>query len=104
MSCNIESNLEPTLNFYVNAMTMATMGEEEGEKNEKKKKKKKQEVLELLVNNPSLFHYSLENRLKPRLEEARDIGMDIDSTASLRKLGQYTDDEWYKMLILYMVE
>ena len=87
LSCNIETNLEPTLNFYINAL---------------ESENKKEDALKLIVNNPTLFNYSLENRLKPRLEEAKSTGMKIDA-AILRRMGQYTDDNWYKVLILYMM-
>ena len=87
LSCKIETNLEPTLHFYINAI---------------ESENSKQEALKLIVNNPTLFNYSLENRLKPRLEEAKSTGMKIDA-AILRRMGQYTDDDWYKVLILYMM-
>ena len=47
-SYNVNTNLEPTLNFYSSALG------DEGE------------ALTLVIQNPSLFGYSLENRLKPR--------------------------------------
>ena len=86
LSCNVETNLQPTLDFYITAL--------DGDK---------QAATSLIINNPTLFHYSLEHRLKPRLEEALSTGMDIDATI-LRQLGQCNDDKWYKLLILFMME
>ena len=74
-SCNVNTNLAPTLNFYIGAL-----GDE-------------REALTLVIQNPSLFGYSLENRLKPRLEETRDAGIFIDA-ACLRRIGQCTDNQW----------
>ena len=72
---NVDANLKPTLDFYIDAL-----GDEE-------------EALRLVVPDPSLFTYSLKNRLTPRLEEAQDAGMTIDS-ACLRRIAKYTNDRW----------
>ena len=75
LAFNIDTNLKPTLDFYINAL-----GNEE-------------EALCMFVPDPSLFTYSLKNRLTPRLEEAQDAGMTIDS-ACLRRIAKYTNDRW----------
>mmetsp|Transcript_3980 Transcript_3980/g.6119 ORF Transcript_3980/g.6119 Transcript_3980/m.6119 type:complete len:403 (-) Transcript_3980:20-1228(-) len=75
LNCNIESNLDLTLNFYIDAL-----GNES-------------EAAKLVTNNPSLLAYSLEKRLKPRLQESRDAGILIDA-GCLRRIGQYTNDYW----------
>jgi len=82
LNCNIESNLDLTLDFYIDAL-----GDE-------------REAVRLVTNNPSLLAYSLEKRLKPRLQETRDAGILIDA-GCLRRIGQYTDDYW-KMAITFV--
>ena len=76
LSCNLDTNLEPTLYFYIGALG----GNE-------------REALALVTHNPNLFAYSLEKRLKPRLQEALNAGIVID-TSCLRRIGQYTDNQW----------
>ena len=75
LGCNIDSNLEPTLDFYIDAL---------GDENQ---------ALALVTRNPSSFAYSLENRLKPRLKQAFDTGMVVDSKL-LRLMMVYTNDKW----------
>merc|ERR1719291_911291 len=79
LGCNVHTNLEPTLNFYIDALG------EEGE------------ALALVVRDPRLFSLSLEKRLKPRLEEARNAGLLIDSGCLLR-IGKYTNKTWHASL------
>ena len=78
-SYNIDNNLEPKLNFYINAL---------GDENE---------ALALVTRIPALFGYSLENRLKPRLQEALDVGMQIDSKC-LNTMMINTNEKWKKRL------
>ena len=73
---NIDSNLEPTLNFYIDAL--------DGDENK---------AISFVTKNPSSFGRSLEKRLKPRLEEAQSIGMKIDYTC-LNYITRHTNDEW----------
>lgn len=75
LNCNVESNLQPTLQFFIDAL-----GNE-------------REAVRLVINNPSLLEYSLEKRLKPRLKETREAGIKIDA-GCLRRMGQYTEDCW----------
>jgi len=75
LSCSVDTNLEPTLNFYIEAL-----GEEA-------------EALSLVIQNPVLFSISLERRLLPRLEEARDAGLVIDA-ACLRRMGINPEKQW----------
>jgi len=75
LGCNIDTNLKPTLDFYINAL-----GDEE-------------EALCMVVPDPSLFTYSLKNRLNPRLKEAQDAGLMIDS-GCLKCIAKYTNDRW----------
>lgn len=82
LNCSIESNLDLTLDFYIDAL-----GDE-------------REAVRLVTNNPSLLAYSLEKRLKPRLKETRDAGIIVDS-ACLRRIGQYTDD-YFEMAITFV--
>ena len=60
-SYNVNTNLESILNFYIGAL-----GDE-------------REALTLIIQNPSLSGYSLENRLKPQLEKIQDAGIFIDA-------------------------
>jgi hypothetical protein len=50
-------------------------------------------AFELIVQDPRLFGASLEKRLKPRLEEAQNVGIVIDA-ACLRRIAKYTNDKW----------
>ena len=74
LTCSIDSNLEPTLNFYIDALG-------------------KDEAISFVTKNPSSFGRSLEKRLKPRLEEAQKAGIEIDSKL-LYQLIFYTKDRW----------
>jgi hypothetical protein len=70
----IASNLEPTLKFYedcVGSVAARTM----------------------IANNPMLFTYSLEQRLKPRLAEAQEAGIHID-TGTLNRIAKMTAEKW----------
>ena len=75
-SCTVE----PTLNFYIDAM-----GDES-------------EALALVTRDPRSLSRSLEKRLKPRLQEAQDAGMIIDSKF-LNSMMAYTEDGWNKRLL-----
>ncbi|KAL7527768.1 hypothetical protein ACHAWF_002302 [Thalassiosira exigua] len=79
-SCNVEKNLEPTMNFYVDALG------------------NQQKARSLLKSTPSLLAYSLETRLKPRLEEIRNAGILVDSL-HMRRIGQYTNEQWGKHIL-----
>lgn len=72
---SVENNLEPTLNFYVDALG------DEGE------------ALALIKQNPSFFGRSLENRLKPRLKEAREAGLVIDAKC-LKSVAYHPEKKW----------
>ena len=78
--CNIDTNLEPTLNFYIDAL---------GDENK---------ALNLIIRIPASLGYSVENRLKPRLEEAKEAGMIIDSTC-LSAMMAMTNDQWAKKML-----
>ena len=54
-----------------------------------------------LLWDPSSFNRSLEKRLKPRLEEAQDAGMIVDSKC-LQLIMKYTDNQWAKKIIKEM--
>jgi len=84
LACNIDTNLKPTLDFYINAL-----GDEE-------------EALRIVIRDPSLFTYSLKNRLNPRLEEAQDAGMTIDS-GCLKCIAKYTKDQWNTKVGNYLI-
>ena len=79
LSFSIENNLEPTFNFYIDALG------NEGE------------ALAFVTRDPSAFSRSLENRLKPRLKQALDTGMVIDSKL-MRVIMVYPNDQWDKKI------
>ena len=83
LGCNINTNLEPTINFYIDAL-----GDES-------------KALAFVIRDPSSLSRSLEKRLKPRLEEARDAGMIIDSTC-LNSIMVRTEDQWAKKMLKEM--
>ena len=80
LGCNIGTNLEPTLNFYITAL-----GDESN-------------ALAFVIHNPTSLSYSLEKRLKPRLEEATDAGMIIDFKC-LNAMMTMTNDQWNARLM-----
>ena len=80
---NIDTNLDPTINFYIDAL-----GDES-------------KALDLILRIPASLTYSLEKRLKPRLEEAIDVGMIVNSTC-LRYIMVYTDSQWAKKMLKEM--
>ena len=53
--------------------------------------------MNLVIGMPALIGYSLENRLKPRLQEANDCGMIIDE-GCLRQMGCYTNEKWSRRI------
>ena len=75
LCCNIDTNLNPTLEFYIDALESENL------------------ALSMVIHNPLLLGYSLKNRLKPRLEEARAAGIAINS-ACLKRIATYTEDKW----------
>jgi len=74
--CSVDTNLVPTFEFYERCIGT-------------------RETQELLRSYPTLLCYSLERRLKPRLEEVKNLGLEVDS-AMLMRMGQYTEDQWRK--------
>ena len=77
LTCNIDTNLEPTLDFYIDAL---------GDKSE---------ALALVTRNPGSFSRSLEKRLKPRVVEAKDAGMILDYACMLQ-IVFFTKEKWDK--------
>ena len=51
----------------------------------------------LLTAYPRLFLASLEKRLKPRLQEAQNLGLTIDALM-LRRIAIYKEDDWNNAL------
>jgi hypothetical protein len=71
---NIDTNLEPTITFYedcVGSNTARTM----------------------ISKYPVLLPLSLENRLKPRLEETQEAGIPID-TRTMTRIAMMTEEKW----------
>ena len=78
-SCNAETNLRPTLDFYIDAL-----GDTRG-------------ALALVVGHPNVLSLSLERRLKPRLQEARGAGIVIDA-GCVTRIALFTNEKWSKSL------
>ena len=78
-NCNAETNLRPTLDFYIDAL-----GDTQG-------------ALALVVGQPNLFSLSLEKRLKPRLKEAQEAGIVIDS-GCVTRIALLTNENWSSSL------
>jgi len=79
---SIPNNLEPTLDFYIDAL-----GEDE--------------ALALVTRVPASLMYSLEKRLQPRLKQALDTGMAIDSKL-VSLIMMYTDVKWNRKVEIEM--
>mmetsp|Transcript_19855 Transcript_19855/g.29461 ORF Transcript_19855/g.29461 Transcript_19855/m.29461 type:complete len:164 (+) Transcript_19855:710-1201(+) len=79
LGCSVQSNLEPTLDFY-----MEMIGDENF-------------AITTLKHNPLLFTYSLEKRLKPRLKEAKAMGLNITKN-SLTPITKYSELRWISFL------
>jgi hypothetical protein len=47
----------------------------------------------LMMERPDMFTYSLEKRLKPRLQDAEEEGIAIDY-GLVRRMGRLTDNDW----------
>lgn len=75
---SITRSCEPKLNFY-----KMCMGEDE--------------AVRLLQRNPSAFRFSLEKRLKPRLQQLEDLGIPIDGTV-VRAMSTCTEKKWHARL------
>ncbi|KAL7528731.1 hypothetical protein ACHAWF_008338 [Thalassiosira exigua] len=80
LGCSVDTNLEPKLNFFIEVLGSEL------------------EALALVQRNPSMFSRSLEKRLKPRLEQARDAGIVIDP-GCLRRIAMMTNENWSKSLV-----
>ena len=80
----MENNIEPTLKFYADVL---------GEK----------EAIGAPARDPRLILYSLERRLKPRLEEATEWGINMDLTM-LNYLAKLTNKKWAKKIENYKLK
>ena len=82
LSCSIDRNLEPTLNFYIDALG-------------------KDHALAFVTRIPASLSYSLEKRLKPRLKQALDVGMVVDSKL-VSLIMFYTNEKWDRKVEIKM--
>lgn len=76
---NIPNNLEPTLNFYIDALG------------------NKSDAIAYVRQKPKSFSYSLEKRLNPRLKQALDVGMVVDAKL-MYLINSYTNEQWDKKI------
>jgi len=74
LTYNIYTNVIPTFRFYAKCIGI-------------------KRARALLAARPKLFSCSLERRLKPRLEVAKKLGLEVNP-ALLRQLAQCTEDQW----------
>jgi hypothetical protein len=74
LGCSIETNLEPTINFYEECVGLDA-------------------ARTLIAKKPSLLGYSLEKRLKPRLAEFQEAGILID-TGAMERIVMSSKDQW----------
>ena len=72
---NISANLEPTINFYFDAIETD------------------EDVVAFILKYANILTYSLGKRLQPRLTQAKESGMKID-TVCLRQIAMLTNDQW----------
>lgn len=75
---DVENNLEPTFHFY-------------------KRQLGAEETKGLLLRDPRLFGASLERRLRPRLEQAREAMLTID-TGCLQRMAKMPKEQWQTSL------
>ena len=76
---NIPNNLEPTLDFYIDALG------------------NKSDAITYVRQKPKSFSYSLEKRLRPRLKQAQAVGMVVDAKL-LYLINSYTNEQWDKKI------
>ena len=74
ISSSIENKLEPTLQFFAEVL-----GDKPGKT--------------LLVEDPRIFTYSLEKRIRARFEELQNIGVDLERVNWVI-LTRYTPEKW----------
>ena len=75
---DVKTNLEPTLTFYKECL-----GDEA--------------TKVVLIQHPVLLMVSLERRLKPRLEQARQTGVMIDP-GCMQRIAKHTEEQWQRSL------
>ena len=78
LAYSISNNLQPTLDFF-----KMCLGDEE--------------AVESAKRNPKMLSYGLESRLKPRLKQVKQAGIQIDSTM-VAYICKKRDDQWQKFL------
>ena len=76
---NIPNNLEPTLDFYINALGS------------------KSDAISYVKQKHKSFSYSLEKRLKPRLKQTQAVGMVVDAKL-MYLINSYTNEQWDKKI------
>ena len=82
---NIDTNIDTTLNLYIDALAL---GDES-------------KALAFVRRDPSSLGRSLEKRLKPRLQEAQEAGIIVDSKF-LNFIIYRTEDQWAKKMLKEM--
>mmetsp|Transcript_20988 Transcript_20988/g.31655 ORF Transcript_20988/g.31655 Transcript_20988/m.31655 type:complete len:90 (-) Transcript_20988:110-379(-) len=82
---NIERNLQPTLDFYIQ-----TYGD-------------KDSAITNLQANPRFLAASLEKRLKPRRNEAKKAGISINASC-VRRIATDTNEKWNIFIALNKCE
>merc|ERR1712151_694752 len=79
LTCSIEKNLEPTIQFYEDCIGHDM-------------------TCEMILSFPTILGYSLEKRLKPRLEQVQDAGIIVDA-GTIQRMAAYTNEKWEKSMI-----
>ena len=76
LNMNITTNLGPKIDFYIEGADI-----------------EKDDVIDLLRRDPRLLTVSLNNRLIPRLKEAREAGL-IINPGCLKRMARMTNEKW----------
>lgn len=79
LGLSVEKNIQPTMNFYETLV---------GESLPK----------QFILGSPSFLGYSLEKRLKPRLDGVRSTGLVIGKDVSFHFFARSTNDKWEEFL------
>ena len=85
LSCSLEKNIEPTMEFYMESIETSS----EGSKDDDKEKA----VISMVMKDPRMLCAGLKTRLQPRLKEAQAANITVDGPC-LKRMAKQTNVQW----------